>query len=598
MVTGVGKLNVLANLIKRITEDATMSVLMDINGNVIFVNKGMAEFLGRKPEKIIGKNWVENFVPVKYRGKVQTVLRDMVNSNILSSERYINPVLTINGDEKIVYWQNGVVRDEQGKISHVVSYGENITDRRQLEKALLLSERDKAKILNSLLEPVIYQDRDHRILWLNNAASESVTDNAEKVVGQRCYTAFHKRDTPCIECPVNEAKKTGKPSEAENTRYDGRIFHIRAYPVFGDNKQITGAIEISSDITEQEKAGKKLRESERKYHLLADNIADVIVVFDMSLNMTYVSPSATALFGYDSDDLLSITMEDALPAEEFKKVSGVLKNEMGQAAAGQKAIFSSKTLVVKVYKKDRSIVPVEARLSFLRDEKGAPIGILGVARDISERQKAEQDLIKSYQKLQRALESSVNSMAIIGEMRDPYTAGHQRRVMGLAVAIARQMKMSEEMISAIRIASIVHDIGKISVPAEILSKPGKLNEMEFNIIKSHPKMGYDILSTIEFLYPIAEIVYQHHERMDGSGYPRGLRGNEIIIEARVLMVADVVEAMASHRPYREALGIDKALAEIKSNKGILYDEHVVDACVFLFEKRGFKFEQVAMEPAL
>jgi PAS domain S-box-containing protein len=314
------------------------------------------------------------------------------------------------------------------------------------------------------------------------------------------------------------------------------------------------------------------------------------VVFDMDLHLTYASPSTAAVFGYEYDELFSLSMERALPAEQFKLVSEILNGEIRKAADKPKAKFTSQTLVVDVYKRDRTIVPLEARMSFLRDEKGIPIGILGVARDISERKKAEQDLIKSYQKLQKALESSVMSMAIIGEMRDPYTAGHQRRVAQLAVAIAEELKMSDEKINSIRIASIIHDIGKIAVPAEILSKPGRLNELEFNMIKTHPRMSYDILSTIEFLYPIAEIVYQHHERIDGSGYPQGLKGDEIVIEAKVLMVADVVEAMASHRPYREALGIDTALEEIIRKKGILYDERVADACVLLFKEKGFIFK--------
>jgi putative nucleotidyltransferase with HDIG domain len=173
-------------------------------------------------------------------------------------------------------------------------------------------------------------------------------------------------------------------------------------------------------------------------------------------------------------------------------------------------------------------------------------------------------------------------------MRDPYTAGHQRRVADLARAIATEMGISADQTDFIRIACTIHDIGKISVPAEILSKPTKLTDIEFSLIKAHAQSGYDILKDIEFPWPVADVVLQHHERMDGSGYPRNLNGEDILIEARILSVADVVEAVASYRPYRPGLGIDLALTEIEKNSGIFYDSAVADACLRLFREKGFK----------
>jgi len=177
------------------------------------------------------------------------------------------------------------------------------------------------------------------------------------------------------------------------------------------------------------------------------------------------------------------------------------------------------------------------------------------------------------------------------ETRDPYTSGHQRRVADLARTIALEMRLSETQVDSIRIAGVLHDIGKMTVPAEILSKPGRLNEFEFNIIKQHPEVGNHILKDIDFPWPIAKIVLQHHEKMNGSGYPSGTKGEEILIEARILAVADVVEAMSSHRPYRPALGIEKALEEITKNKGILFDTDVVDACVALFQEHRYSFKE-------
>ncbi len=181
----------------------------------------------------------------------------------------------------------------------------------------------------------------------------------------------------------------------------------------------------------------------------------------------------------------------------------------------------------------------------------------------------------------------VTAIAATIEVRDPYTAGHQRRVADLATAIARDLQLPEDQIEGLKLAGVVHDIGKIRVPAEILSKPGRLDDLEFSIIKQHPITGYDILKSINFPWPIAQIVLQHHERLDGGGYPHGLRNGEILLEARILAVADVVESMVSHRPYRAGLGMNAALEEIALNRGMKYDLSVVAACLKLFREDGY-----------
>jgi PAS domain S-box-containing protein/putative nucleotidyltransferase with HDIG domain len=209
---------------------------------------------------------------------------------------------------------------------------------------------------------------------------------------------------------------------------------------------------------------------------------------------------------------------------------------------------------------------------------------------IVDRRRIQDELAQSLERTQQALDGVVNATSLAMESRDPYTAGHQRRVAQLASAIAEEMGLSEDRITGLRMAATIHDIGKMSVPTEILSKPGKINEMEFGIIKAHTQTGYDILKDIEFPWPIAQVAYQHHERLDGSGYPQGLSAANIILEAKILAAADVVEAMASHRPYRPALGIDKALDEIAQKKGIIYDSQVVNACLKLFAENKFKFD--------
>jgi putative nucleotidyltransferase with HDIG domain len=240
----------------------------------------------------------------------------------------------------------------------------------------------------------------------------------------------------------------------------------------------------------------------------------------------------------------------------------------------------------RLRRKDGRIIDIEVSSTYF-PQTGH---VLIFSRDITERKRAEQELRRNYQQMQEMLVTTVKALASTVEMKDQYTAGHQPRVTELACAIAEEMGLPEERIEGIRMAGIVHDIGKIMVPAEILNKPGPLTEIQYEMVKMHPRAGFDILKGIKFPWPVAEIVLQHQELMDGSGYPQGLSGEEIILEARILTVANVVEAMVSHRPYRAAYDIREALAEITKNKAILYDPVVVDACLKLFAERRFTFD--------
>ncbi|MCK7472340.1 MAG: HD-GYP domain-containing protein [Desulfomicrobium escambiense] len=208
--------------------------------------------------------------------------------------------------------------------------------------------------------------------------------------------------------------------------------------------------------------------------------------------------------------------------------------------------------------------------------------------NITERKKAEEKLQQTLESLRKAVGATIQVLVSAVESRDSYTAGHQSRSADLACAIAKEMGLAQDKIEGIRMAGSIHDIGKLSIPAEILSKPTKLTDLEFALIKEHSRSGYEMLKDVESPWPLAEIVYQHHERMNGSGYPRNLKGDEIIIESQILAVADVVEAMASHRPYRPTLGIEAALEEIEKNKGILYAAVIADACLRLFRKKGYQ----------
>jgi PAS domain S-box-containing protein/putative nucleotidyltransferase with HDIG domain len=332
-------------------------------------------------------------------------------------------------------------------------------------------------------------------------------------------------------------------------------------------------------------------DSKERYRLITERAADAMWTVDMNMWPTYISPSITRLLGYSVQEAMAKPMQEIFTPVSFKLATELLKEELAIENREQKDLARSRTLELELIRKDGSLVPVEVKYTFLHDAQGRPVEVLAIARDISERKQAQEEAKQSIERLVRAMEHAIQAMTIVVEMRDPHTAGHQQRATQLACAIAKQMGLSKEQISGLRLAGLIHDIGKVRVPAEILMNPDGLSEPEFMMIKAHPVLGYEILRTIDFPWPVAQIVLQHHERMDGSGYPSGLSGEDIIIEARILAVADVVDAMASHRPYRAALGIDKALEEISQNKGVLYDSRAVDACLTLFRDKKFEFEQ-------
>ena len=309
-----------------------------------------------------------------------------------------------------------------------------------------------------------------------------------------------------------------------------------------------------------------------------------IISTDLEQNILYWNKGAENIFGYKADEVIgkmkvSIIYDGAESKKNaLKAKKHIITSKKGTECELKQITKSGKTLWSRM------------TLSPRFDDSDNVIGILGIGIDITKHKKSEHHLREAMTKLKKTLTGIIYATELIIETRDPYTAGHQRRVALLAKAIAETIKLSEQQIEGVYMVGMIHDVGKISIPAEILSMPRRLTPAEFNLIKNHPQAGYDILKDIEFPWPIADIIIQHHERIDGTGYPKGISGNKIMLEAKIIMVADVVEAMASHRPYRAAFGLERALGEIKQNKGILYDPVVVDACVGLFNKKKFHFE--------
>ena len=320
----------------------------------------------------------------------------------------------------------------------------------------------------------------------------------------------------------------------------------------------------------------KLQESEEKYRSIFENTTEGIFQTAPEGRFISVNPAMARIHGFSSPEemvtsITNIGEQLYLNAEDRKRYREILEKS-----------GTVRNFEVQVYRKDRSIIWTSTSSHIAKDATGKVLYFEGTVEEITERKQSED-------KLRKSLGSIIQVLSLMLETRDPYTAGHQKRVSSLARSIAQEMNLSNDMIGNIRMAGTIHDIGKLSVPAEILSKPTKLTDVEFSLIKIHPQTGYDILKDVELPSPIARIVLQHHERIDGSGYPQGLKGEEIILEARIIAVADVVEAIASHRPYRPARGIDAALEEIRKNQGVLYDSAAVDACIRIFEEKSFSF---------
>jgi len=349
--------------------------------------------------------------------------------------------------------------------------------------------------------------------------------------------------------------------------------HIYSLPLLGDVNTLCWAFGIVFAMA--------------KYKLMvitpaaaADNIvstmADSLILLDQEGNIANVNKATLDLSGYGKDELTGRSIELLFREKDFKST---LLDKAIKRKIIRNDEFSLKT-------KTGGNIPVIFSSSAMMDGAEGMAGIVCIVKDITERKQAEE-------KLKKTRDAALDTMSKIIETKDPYTAGHQQRVCQLAIRIAQEMTLSEDKTEGIRIASLIHDIGKIGIPTEILSKPSRLSDIEFSLIKNHSQIGYDILKSDDFSYPVAQIVFQHHEKINGSGYPRGLKGDEILLEAKIIGVADVVEAMSSHRPYRPALGIDKALEEISQNRGILYNPEAVDICIKLFKERGFKFDESA-----
>ncbi len=317
------------------------------------------------------------------------------------------------------------------------------------------------------------------------------------------------------------------------------------------------------------------------------SISEGVIATDKNGSITFMNPVAEAQTGVMFTEAMGKALKNMISLKDEKEIvvndtdSSTKRTSEASVTLSKKAILVNKT--------GREI-PVYYGSSPVRNCIGDIIGDILVIRDIGDEMGVKDSVARRIKELKKVMEGTIEAVSLVVETRDSYTARHQKRVARLACSIGEEVGLSEAQKNCILVAGALHDIGKIYLPTEILNKPGQLSGSEYSSIMNHPQVGYDILKEIEFPWPIAQIVLQHHERMDGSGYPFGHEGDEIMLEARILGVADVVEAMSSERPYRQALGIEKALEEISRENRLAYDEEIVEACLKLFRKKGFKFE--------
>ena len=437
--------------------------------------------------------------------------------------------------------------------------------------ALRESEERYRTFFEQSKDVIFVTSRDGAILDVNQATIDLFGYTREEMMVMQVQKLYIDSADRIRFQELIESEGAVRDFEVTLRKKDGTQIHclITATLWHAADGSMRGYQGIIRDVTDHKLIETQLREQA----LIFENIHDGIFMTDLDGNIMRWNPAAERMFGY-------------YKGEVFHKTIGMLATNVMQGTLQD----DRWTGEIGFTRKDGTEGICETTVIPLRDAGDNIIAMFGVCRDVTERKQSEGRVQQSYDHLRETLIATVNILASTIEMRDPYTAGHQRRVTTLACAIAEEMGLSDDQFDGLRMAGLIHDLGKINVPAEILSKPGQINEIEFNIIRYHPQICHDILKKIELPWPVAKIVLHHHERLDGSGYPQGLKGDEIMLESRILAVADVVEAMASHRPYGPALGIKLALEEITKNSGTLYDPTVVDVCVSLFNEKDFSFE--------
>jgi len=487
--------------------------------------------------------------------------------------------------EGAVVWVRSVATiefDPEGNAVRASGYTQDITEqvesRTSLEKtAALLAETGRtARIGGWELDAETLE-----VSWTDLLFDIFEVPRGEQPPLDGAIDLYHPQDRPIISQAVQAGLEKGEPFDLRLRviTAKGRLILVRAIGrpnvVDGRTVKLWGSLQ---DVTEQSQLRSALSTSENRFSTILDTAPDSIILLDQFGTVTEWNQSSTMMFGYTADEAVGQSLAELIIPERYRAAHHAGLEGFKQTGRGPTL---GRVVELEAMRADGSELPVEVAIRGIEAEQQR--FAIGIIRDIGDR-------IKQANNLQEAFVETIGAMTNTIATRDPYTADHQRKVSQLSAAIATELRLPEEVVRGVEFGAMIHDIGKISVPAEILNRPGALTDIEFQMIKAHASVGATIIEKIDFPWPIAKIVEQHHERIDGTGYPNGLKGTEISQEARIVGVADVVEAMSSHRPYRPSLGIEAALAEITENRGSLYDAAAVDACVRLFAEDRFEFD--------
>ncbi len=558
---------------------------MDLNGRYTFMNDVIGEHLEYSREELIGATANKFQDEENYKKTRQQFAETYKTGKPVKALEL--ECIRKDGSKGIYELSLSLMKDAKGKPIGFRSISRDITERKLLEEKIRQSEKKYRTILEEMEEAYFEVDLAGNFTFVNDAECSHLGYSREELIGmnnrqytdeenaKKVYQAFSQ---------IYETREPRKLFDYEIIKKDGtrEVSELLASLIRDTSGKPIGFRGLARLITERKKMEEILRQSEEKYRNIIENMQEGYFEMDIAGNLTFVNDAECRNLGYPKEELIGMNNRQYQNETTAQKMYQLF-NRLYRTGEPVKA------LDVEIIRKNGTKSFNEISVSLIRNAEGKPIGFRGISRDITERKQAEEERKQSFERMRKALRATVQAISMTVEMKDPYTSGHQQRVSDLARSIATEMGLSADRRDFIRTASTIHDIGKVSIPSEILSKPTKLTDLEFSLIKTHSQSGYNILKDIEFPWPVADVVLQHHERMDGSGYPQGLKGEQTLLESRIIAIADVVEAIASHRPYRPALGIEAALGEIEKNKGILYDNTVADACLRLFREKSYHF---------
>lgn len=560
--------------------------ITDLDGNIIFASEHTAALFGAEDARMLrGKSSMLFIAPESREGALRNLKR-VVKEGFLSRMEYT--MLRGNGSRFPAEINSSVIMGKQSAPAAVLNTIHDVSKTRLTEVKLKKTEENYRAIFNAVNDGIIIVDP---------GTGEIVDANKKAYEMKGCtFEELKERGLEIFMSPGQDAAiedillKNRAPLSRGSVHifecFDKKIGSGQWVEVSFKREDISGRdflVAIVRDITGRKKAEDELKQSAEMYRSLVDASPDAVMITDLDGTIRYASDKALEMYGAPSmDKIIGRTFINMAVPEEHDRAEAAFDS------VKEKGSFHGQELKLLRYTGETIIG--EANATLIRKPDSSPRAVQVTLRDVTKKKKMEDDLNQSYTAVKKIMDGIINAMEKLVEKKDLYTVGHQRRTAQLARAIAAQMGLPPEQINCVYISALIHDIGKIFVSGAILNKNGPLTAAEYDIIKQHPEAGYEVLKTIDFPWPIADIILQHHERLDGSGYPYGLKSERIYLESRIISVADVVEAITFARPYRPAFGIDKALEEIDAGKGRLYDPEVVDITFSLMKEQDFKFE--------